>query len=399
VKEEDQTNDITISEKVSEKSRKHFKYRSNECLNCGQPLDLSDRYCPYCSQLNSTKHLSLSDFFGEFLKSIISYDSRLRYTLKDLLFKPGTITKNYIRGQRLIYANPFRFFLSVSIIYFLATTFINSYITNDRDEFNTQLSSDGVLFNLINNNTPENKKIDSLMALSLTSKEGVQPLSVTQINDTIKKYNNLKKQNKTTTNNDFTYITQKEIDTLSWGNASARKIETYIKFYENTKIINAKKALDSLNHTNTKFNRWLYDKNHAYERMKADPYGFYSYMINKIPFFLFFFTPFFALFFWLLYYNKKINYMEHMVFIFHIFSFIFLCMIIALIVDTIIGAEILLSILFLIIGPFYFYKALRNFYKQNRIFTVLKFLTLSFIFFLGSSLVATFFFLITAAVY
>src|SRR5690606_19806386 len=39
------------------------------------------------------------------------------------LFRPGVITKNYVNGERLKYANPYRFFLSVSIIYFLLESF------------------------------------------------------------------------------------------------------------------------------------------------------------------------------------------------------------------------------------------------------------------------------------
>ena len=90
-------------------SRKAVKFRGPSCLNCGHPLELTDKYCSNCSQLNTTKQLSIKDFLHEFFSSILTYDSRLRYTLKDLLFKPGTITKNYVEGQRLKYANPFRF--------------------------------------------------------------------------------------------------------------------------------------------------------------------------------------------------------------------------------------------------------------------------------------------------
>ena len=96
-----------------------MRYRGIECLNCGHPLDLSDRYCPYCGQINTTKRLSLGDFFGEFILSVFTYDSRFRYTVKDLLFKPGTITRYYVEGKRFKYANPFRFFLSASILYFI----------------------------------------------------------------------------------------------------------------------------------------------------------------------------------------------------------------------------------------------------------------------------------------
>ncbi|MGK0175888.1 MAG: hypothetical protein ACI9AT_002275, partial [Ulvibacter sp.] len=89
---------------VKQSGRKAAKYRGAECLNCGHPLDLSDLYCAYCGQLNTTKQLSLKDFFGEFIGSVFTYDSRLRYTIKDLLFKPGRITYNYVKGQRLKYA-------------------------------------------------------------------------------------------------------------------------------------------------------------------------------------------------------------------------------------------------------------------------------------------------------
>ena len=105
----------------------HFK-----CLNCGHPLELTDKYCSNCSQLNSTKQLSINDFFQEFMSSIFTYDSRLRYTIKDLLLKPGTITRNYVNGQRLKYANPFRFFLSVSIIYFILQGFSSNFNTSKR---------------------------------------------------------------------------------------------------------------------------------------------------------------------------------------------------------------------------------------------------------------------------
>ena len=112
---------------TTQKGRKAYRFRGNECLNCGHPLELSDIYCSYCGQTNTTKSLSLKDFFYEFTGSVLSYDSRFWYTLKDLLFKPGVITKNYVNGQRLKYANPFRFFFSISIIFFLTQGAISSF--------------------------------------------------------------------------------------------------------------------------------------------------------------------------------------------------------------------------------------------------------------------------------
>ena len=100
-------------------SRQLLKYRGSECLNCQQPLDTSECYCHHCGQLNSTKRLTFNDFFEEFFSGIFAYDSRLYRTLRALLFKPGKISKDYIEGKRQRYANPYKFYLSVSILFFI----------------------------------------------------------------------------------------------------------------------------------------------------------------------------------------------------------------------------------------------------------------------------------------
>ena len=379
---------VKSTKSVSQKSRKHFKYRSNECLNCGQPLDLSDVYCPYCSQLNSTKALSLKDFIGEFVNSIVSYDSRLRYTVFDLLFRPGKITRNYIEGQRLKYANPFRFFLSVSIIYFILFGIINTYVTNEGAKFNSNFTEEAFNETFDGAKTPqEDIEINGIPGFKMSQ----------TIQDSVAIREKLKKDSIAKANPK--YITKAALDTIGWSQRIYEKLDTYVDFYENTKIKDANLALDSLKHDNTKFNRYLYDRNMSIERVKSNPFGFVNYLIGKTPFFLFFFAPVYALFFWLLYCRTKRTYMEHLVFIFHIFSFVFIALFIVSIFETIIDTSILSGILFLLIGPFYFYKALRNFYRQHCFITILKFLILNFVFLTGASVFATLFFFITAAVY
>jgi len=104
-----------------------LRYRGKICLNCEHPLDISDKYCPACGQLNSTKKLSFDDYFSEFFGGIMVYDSRLMLTLRALLFNPGKISKDYIQGKRARYANPFKFYLSASIIFFIIWSFQNSF--------------------------------------------------------------------------------------------------------------------------------------------------------------------------------------------------------------------------------------------------------------------------------
>jgi hypothetical protein len=147
-------------------------------------------------------------------------------------------------------------------------------------------------------------------------------------------------------------------------------------------------------------NKWLYDKNEVYERVEKNPVRFIQYLASKTPFFLFFFAPLFALFFWLIYSKKKFNYMEHLVFIFHIFSWVFVILLICLPIDSLLPTSNLLAgILLGLIGPFYFYKALRNFYKQKRFMTLIKFVFLNVVFMISTSLFALVFFALTAAFY
>ena len=117
---------------IYQKGRYQLQYRGTECTNCGHPLDISDKFCPNCSQANSTKKLSLKDFFDEFFSSIISYDSKLLKTLSALLLRPGKITRNYINGKRISYTNPFRFLLSLAIIYFLMLNIGGDFSELDR---------------------------------------------------------------------------------------------------------------------------------------------------------------------------------------------------------------------------------------------------------------------------
>ena len=55
------------------KGRYELKFRGVECLNCGHPLDISDKYCPNCSQANSTKKLTIKDFIDEFFSGLILF--------------------------------------------------------------------------------------------------------------------------------------------------------------------------------------------------------------------------------------------------------------------------------------------------------------------------------------
>jgi len=91
--------------------------RDKTCLNCGAIVQ--ERYCSHCGQENTQLKESFSHLVGHFLADITHYDSKLITTIKDLIFKPGFLTKEYNAGKRMRYLNPIRMYVFISAIFFL----------------------------------------------------------------------------------------------------------------------------------------------------------------------------------------------------------------------------------------------------------------------------------------
>jgi hypothetical protein len=112
--------------KIRLKSRpKRFQHRTECCLNCNHSLDISERFCSSCGQKNSSKALSLKELLMEFFAGLVSYDSRFRKSISALACSPGKLSQEYVLGKRIKYVNPFRFFISTAIIFFLIVSWIN----------------------------------------------------------------------------------------------------------------------------------------------------------------------------------------------------------------------------------------------------------------------------------
>ena len=245
---------------LSTKKERHLlKYRSTVCLNCHHPLDISDEYCSNCGQLNSTKKLAFNDFFNEFFAGIFAYDSRLYRTLGVLLFKPGKISKDYIEGKRVRYANPYRFYLSASIIFFLIWS-----LTHDVETLGIQTDAKAEV-------SPQQiREADSI--LTVRKEENPALGFVLPDIDTV------------TVKTAEVFIPEKEVDTMDFFVGLRKKLEIFSKFYEEKEIKNPTIALDSLNYSNTRFNHWLYKKTVDAEMFSSDSSLFIKYFISKLPF-------------------------------------------------------------------------------------------------------------------
>ncbi|TDN81812.1 uncharacterized protein DUF3667 [Salegentibacter sp. 24] len=356
-------------------SRFDLKYRGTKCLNCEFPLDKSDAYCPSCGQLNSVKKLKFDDFFSEFFSGIFAYDSRFHRTLRVLLFAPGKISKDYIQGKRMRYANPFKFYLSASIIFFIIWGFGNSFENVEP---------------IVDEEAIEALNQDSLVQPNVLQGPGGGEINLDSL--IINQQLSAKRSYR-----EF-YVPTQELDTMSYLDAGSKKFNIYSRFYKETTIKNAETAMDSLSHRQSAYNHWLYKKAVDWNTLKENPGIFLNYFINKLPFIIFFYLPVFALFIWLLYLRRPFNYMEHLIFTFHVQTTFFILLGLALLLDYILPGNWAFTA-FIFLFAFYLYKALRGFYAQRRVKTIVKFILLNFIFFILAGVAAIISILASFAIY
>ena len=364
---------------MSESTREIKNYRGLKCLNCNHPLDISDKFCPNCGQKNSTKRLSLKDFVDEFLANFYAYDSKVKNTIVKLFTKPGKAAKEFIDGKRQTYANPFRFYLSVSLVYFIFSGLVSKF----SDE--TILDLDQAI---IKKSDEKKQEKDSTKTNNneLNLNDPKSPVQVNLGNNNSIKKDTLKKQK---------LYTEKQIADFGFFKKTSRKIQTYANFFDHSNTTDPSKILDSLKHEKSKWNLYLLKKTYQFKKLdEEDNSGkrgfnkFFDYFTDKLPFILFISLPFLTIVFALLYFRKKMNYAEHMVLVFSFMSFIFLLIFISEVILLLFNIS--LDWLVNLIVIFYFYKSLRNFYQQSRWKTILKFVILSFLLPTTASFVALF---------
>lgn len=97
---------------------------TSNCLNCEE--EFNGNYCPNCGQKNQPTGLPLRLFIEDAAETLFNIDNRVFKTLKDLFLSPGKVTLKYINGQRADYLPPLRIYFSISVVYFLILSLIET---------------------------------------------------------------------------------------------------------------------------------------------------------------------------------------------------------------------------------------------------------------------------------
>lgn len=327
--------------------------KEKDCLNCGTIIH--GRFCHVCGQENLEPKESFWHLVTHFFNDITHFDGKFFTSVKDLLFKPGFLSKEYIKGRRASYLNPVRMYIFTSAIFFLLF-------------FSFFYSDDGANISLTSINGMTLAKIDEMDSASFAAftadinKEDDKPALP---------------------------MTRSEFESYKDSILSISGVNFTSKRYA------SRAQYDSVLAAGVKKHNWIqrqfiYKEIDINERYKNDPRqvgkAFKSKLIHSLPQMLFISLPLLALILKLMYIRRKqFYYVSHGIFSLHLYIHLFIAMLFLFCISRLNSYLHWkpLDIIFIILVIWLFiyeYLALKNFYSQGWIKTFLKFLLINLTF-------------------
>jgi hypothetical protein len=330
-------------------SKSEEDYKNITCANCETKFD--GHFCPKCGQSVKEYDKPISFVLYNFLGDFFAFDTRFFRTFVTLLFRPGFLSKEYIEGRRVRYAPPFRVYVFVSFVLFLLlqiytnkglVTVLDSDKTKIGLDSSSAVMADSVL-NVVRVEMTENEiaELDSLFnpngAIVETNKSGSNHTEEIVLSELFK---------------------EKSVRTIF--DDSIERLEEELKTEEDpAERADIQKLI----------------------RILRSPEQTTANILKYISWAFFLLLPLLAVILKLVYIRRKQNYMRHLVFSIHIHSFIFVVMILVVGLFMIFGTSILNVVpILLLITPIYLIIAMWKFYGQSIGKTILKFITVSFIY-------------------
>ena len=390
--------------------------KDKTCLNCRHVVE--NKFCPNCGQENSDTRKTFHHLFIHFFEDLTHYENAFWKTIKNLLFKPATLTKEYLSGKRLSYLAPVRLYIFISFISFFVISLFPDKILNlnkikeqnkqEKSEKKVLIKNDNFSFSYSteNNNkdlittkavdhNPYNydsiKKVeDAKIPLTKEEQEIKRILETAKISqstkDTLAKILNEKIAKKKADEKDFLnfgdFNNLKQLDSLrkfAKGDDEISDLEYYL----------FKKVLIVKEH-NT--------KEEIFEKGKES-------MVHNFPKVLLIYMPIFAFFLWLFHGKKRWYYFDHGIFTLHYFSFLLLIYLVIFVITRFLDMlvyHIVIDYLckgIKLIGAlwafYYFFPAHHRFYGETRWMSFFKSLALFYINFILVIFILLFFFIYT----
>jgi hypothetical protein len=344
--------------------------RYDECPNCGYKLSREDSYCPACGQENLNKFVSLRTLFSDFLGDFFSFDSRFFRSILPFLFKPGEMTRNYLKGQRETYLPPLRILIFLCIVLLTLLSQVAS-----REEWDTGFQGNSpITVNGLNDLDSIRQVKDSLVNFAVEKlRTDSQSVGALKILDSIAREGGLESDLLEALKLDSVAPAADDIDDNSfWGNMAfggERLADLSEQGYSPSQIG------DSL-----ASNKGYWRKRAVVQSAKiyqSGGEGLVSFMIGNGVIIVLLAVFFLAALFKLLYIRQKRHLVEHVIFSIHMHAALVFLMIIMTTLYLFTGNYLEQLILLLI--PYYL-VSIRKVYQQSWGKSVFKYLLSTFVY-------------------
>ncbi len=102
------------------------------CLNCGNNINETLKYCAHCGQKTKRPKLSVWAIIADFISNVFNFDAKIYKTIAHL-FIPGKLTRAYVNGARQKYYPPIRILFFTMVVFFgLLASAINDALPDFR---------------------------------------------------------------------------------------------------------------------------------------------------------------------------------------------------------------------------------------------------------------------------
>ncbi len=297
----------------------HNKERKEKnCLNCNAIV--AGRFCQVCGQENIETHETFGHLAGHLISDILHFDGMFFSTSKYLLFKPGFLTHEYVRGRRASYLNPIKMYVFISAIFFLY--FLTVY---NQAKVNVNNTDEKTVATLMRELQEDKAEIIKAMKDGETPSwvKSRMPNALRQVNndiallqkDSTKKFQVLTDMNTTAVFSTSDYTSEKEYDSIQQTMPGSLK-DNWIKRqfeHKNIEISNKFRA------NNGEMTDQLLEN-----------------FLHHFPQTLFISLPLFALILQLLYIrHKQLYYVNHIVYTVHLYCAVFVFLFVLLLLNQV----------------------------------------------------------------
>lgn len=356
---------------------------TDNCRNCGEVL--TGQHCSHCGQRAKVRVLSLTGLLRDLFGDLMDFDSRIWRTIFPLAFRPGLLTSEFLRGRRTYYTPPFRMYLTLSVVFFLATTLG----ANPGEAVKLDVGPGGANLQLIDGNaaqTPPPAAAKSAPAAPATRAPATPPVKLDperqKIADSI--IARLPANSRAEARKDL----EQELARLTPDQVKP------VKQLVNDPCSGESFHVD-IGPLGKKYEPRMRD---ACRKIVADSQGFGRALYSNIPKMMFIFLPLIAAVMFVLYLGSGRYYVEHLLFFVHYHAFFFLAGLLVVLFDrtgawlegTAAGSALkategIVATVLVCYVPYYLYRAMRRVYGQGRVVTLLKYsmLGIGYVFFMA----------------